>query len=175
MEAAFRKSGSRYTLSFERRLAHSPEKVWRVLTERELLKQWFPCDVVGEWETGAELQFVFLNGEGDGLSDDELRGEVLSVEPPRLLEFRWGKNFIRCELIAEENGCKFLFSDTFDDPSTGARSAAGWEMCLENMDVLLEGGAVAKFAWDVWQEKFDHYVEKFTAKFGAQQGAPENQ
>ena len=69
MDATFVKAGARYTLGLERRLAHSPEKVWRVLTERELVKQWFPADIDGEWKVGATLQFKFLHGEGDGLSD----------------------------------------------------------------------------------------------------------
>ena len=56
---------------------------------RHRLRQWFPCDVEGEWSVGSELQFTFLHGEGEGLSDEELRGEVLTVDPPHLLEFRW--------------------------------------------------------------------------------------
>ena len=174
MDAEFRKAGSRYTLGLERRLAHSPEKVWRVLTERELLKQWFPCDIEGEWKVGAELRFVFLHGEGEGLPEDELRGEVLAVEPPRLLEFRWGKSLLRCELIVDGDGCKLLFSETLDDASTAARNAAGWEMCLESLDTILQAGTLAKFAWDVWQAKFQHYVKKFEPEFGPQQGPPQD-
>jgi hypothetical protein len=42
-------------------------------------------------------------------------------------------------------------------------------MCIENLDLLLEGGALAKFAADVWRAKFKRYVEKFEATFGPQQ------
>ena len=79
MEATLTKTGPRYTLGLERHLAHSPEMVWRVLTEPDLLKQWFPCDVEGEWKVGSKLRFHFLHGEGDGLPDDELRGEALTM------------------------------------------------------------------------------------------------
>ena len=58
MEATFTKQGERYVLSLERRLAHSAEKVWRVLTERDLLKQWFPADIEGDWKVGAKLPSV---------------------------------------------------------------------------------------------------------------------
>ena len=44
MDASLTKDGSRYTLRFERRLAHSPKKVWRVLTERDQLKKWHQDD-----------------------------------------------------------------------------------------------------------------------------------
>ena len=169
MEATLERDGPRYTLLVERRLAHPPEKVWRVVTERQLLKQWFPADVEGEWSVGAELRFTFLHGEGEGLSDEELRGEVLSVDQPRLLEFRWGTHLLRFELAPDGSGCRFRLSESFEDPSWGARNAVGWEMCLENLDLVLQGAALLKFAADVWRTKFRHYVEKFEAMFGPQQ------
>ena len=174
MDATLTKDGPQFTLSLERRLAHSPEKVWRVLTERDLLRQWFPADVEGEWQVGSPLQFIFKHGEGDGLSDEELRGEVLAVEPMRLLEFRWGKDIIRCEVTPVEDGCRFLLSHTFEDGSMGARSAAGWEFCLENLDLLIQGASLAKFSVELWQGRFRHYAKKFEPAAGPQQGLPEN-
>jgi uncharacterized protein YndB with AHSA1/START domain len=168
MQATLERDGPRYRLTVERRLAHPPEMVWRVVTERALLRQWFPADVEGEWREGAELRFVFLHGEGEGLSDEELRGEVLVVDEPRRLEFRWGGHHLKFELVPEGSGCLFRLSEGFADPSWGARNAAGWEMCLENLELLVEGGALLKFAADVWRTKFRHYVEKFEGAFGPQ-------
>ena len=174
MDATLEQDGPRYTLLVERRLAHPPNKVWRVVTERELLKQWFPCEVEGEWRVGAKLRFIFLRGEGEGLSEEELRGEVLSVDQPWLLEFRWGTHLLRYELTPDGDGCRFRLSESFEDPSLGARNAAGWEMCLENLDLLLDGGALVKFVADAWRAKFKRYVEKFEATVGPQQGPPED-
>ena len=123
---------------------------------------------------GAPLEFAFRHGEGDGLSEEELRGEVLRLEPERLLEFRWGKHVLRCELVAEEGGCVLHFSETLDDPSWAARNAAGWEMCLEAMETLLQVGTLAKFGWEVWRAKFKRYVAKFEPSYGPQQGPPDN-
>ncbi len=47
-------------------------------------------------------------------------------------------------------------------------------MCLETMSLLLQGGTLAKFAWDVWRTKFERYVKKFEPEVGPQQGPPEN-
>jgi uncharacterized protein YndB with AHSA1/START domain len=174
METTLEPDGQSYRLLVERHFDHAPEKVWSVLTERDLLMQWFPCDVEGEWTEGAALRFIFLHGEGEGLSEEELSGEVLSVDPPRLLEFRWGTHLLRYELAPDGNGCRFRLSETFDDPSLGARNAAGWEMCVEKLDMLLEGGALVKFAVDVWRTKFKRYVEKFEAAVGPQQGPPQD-
>ncbi|MGI9629170.1 MAG: SRPBCC family protein [Longimicrobiales bacterium] len=174
MDGTLERDGARYTLRVEHRLAKPPEKVWRALTTRELMKRWFPCDVEGEWTVGAVLQFEFLQGEGEGLSDADMRGEVLAVEEPRLLEFRWGTDVLKFELTPDGDGCRFHLSHSFDDPSFGARNAAGWEICLENLDLVLEGVGFAKFVAKVWKAKFDRYVGEFEAVHGPQAGPPEN-
>ena len=56
----------------------------------------------------------------------------------------------------------------------GARNAAGWELCLETLDLLLEGGSLANFVVDVWRANFKCYVEKFEATVGPQRGPPED-
>ncbi len=172
MDASLSKDGPRYTLRFERQLAHSPKKVWQVLTDGELLKQWFPCDVVGEWTVGAKLQFVFEKGEGEGIEEADLQGEVLSVEPFRLLEYRWGQSILRCELIAEGDGCRLIFSETFEDGSIAARNAAGWEMCLANMEAVLRDRPPSEFEMEAWRVPFERYVAEFEPLAGPQQGPP---
>lgn len=172
MDAKLTESEGTYTLVLERRLPHSPAKVWRVVTEPELLQQWFPAHVIGEWRVGAPLRFEFQHGEGDGLPEEELRGEVLAVEPGRLLEFRWGQHVLRCELAPDGEGTLLRFSETFADPSWGARNAAGWELCLQNLETLLEGAAMAKFVADAWRARFEHYVAAFQPTFGPQAGPP---
>lgn len=173
MEASLTQAGERYTLALERRLSHSPAKVWRVVTEKELLHQWFPAHVIGDWKVGAPLRFEFQRGEGDDLSDEELSGEVLAVEPERLLEFRWGTHVLRCELVPDGDGCRLLFSENFEDPSWGARNAAGWELCFQNFQELIEGVALVKFVLDTWRARFQHYVTVFQPQFGPQAGPPD--
>lgn len=174
MDATLERDGPRYILRIERRLGEPPEKVWRALTGRELLRQWFPCDVKGDWTVGAELQFEFPEGEGTGLSDEDMRGEVLAVEEPRLLEFRWGTEVLKYELKPDGDGCHFRLSHSFEDPGWGARNAAGWEVCIENLDLLLEGVGFAKFVAKVWRTKFNRYVGVFEAAHGPQVGPPED-
>src|SRR5438270_11714902 len=80
----------RWELTFVRRLAHPPEKVWRALTEPEHLAAWFPTDIEGDRAAGARLRFVFRNGEGP-----ETDGEILLYDPPWGLVYRWGEEIIR--------------------------------------------------------------------------------
>ena len=174
MDAILKKHGPQYVLMVERQLGHPAEKVWSVVTEREQLKQWFPCDVEGEWKVGAELRFNFLHGEDEELLEEDLHGEVIAVDEPRLLEFRWGQHYLKYELVPDGDGCLFRLSERFEDPSWGARNAAGWEMCLESLQLVVEGAAVAKFAADIWKKKFQHYVQKFEPEFGPQEDPSED-
>lgn len=167
-------SGYNYTLSIERRFDHPPEKVWRAIIERKLLKEWFPCDVVGDWKVGAKLDFIIALEEMENATAEDLHGEVLAVDEPRLLEYRWGKHSMKFELEPDGDGCLFRLSEGFDDKSWCARNAAGWEMCIENLDLVLEGAAIAKFAADVWREKFDRYAEKFKDIVGPRGGLAED-
>lgn len=169
MGTMLRREGDNYVLTVERRFGDPPAKVWRALTHRDLVKQWFPCDVQGDWTVGAKLRFEFLEGEGE-LSEEDQTGTVLAVEAPRLLEFTWGSHVLRYELTADGDGCRFVLSHTFDDASWGARNGAGWELCLENLDLLLEGAQFAKLAASVWKTKFDRLVAEFEPTYGAQVG-----
>lgn len=176
MECNFtRIDGDQIELVLEKNFAQPPEKVWQVLTEREFLRQWFPCDVAGKWSVGETLRFTFPEGQHEGLSEKEMRGEVLLVDPPKQLEFTWGQYKYRCELTAEGDGCNLRFIESFTHPSEGARNAAGWEMCIENLDLILQGLQIAIFALKVWKPKFDKYVRKFEPELGEQKGAPESE
>ena len=50
--------------------------------------------IEGEREQGSVLRFSFPNGEAPPFD-----GEMLAYEPPRLMEFRWGVDIIRIELV----------------------------------------------------------------------------
>lgn len=168
MQTSFRQEGPSYILLVERELHHPVEKVWRAVTEAELLAQWFPARIDGEWRVGAPLRFTFPPGHADDLPEEELRGEVRIVEPPHLLEFQWGRHRIRFEIDAVGEGCVLRLSERFDDPSWGARSAAGWEMCVDNLDLILEGVGALKFAAKVWRAKYRAYAAEFEPTFGPQ-------
>jgi uncharacterized protein YndB with AHSA1/START domain len=172
MDAQLDKDGRAFTLRFERKLDHPPDKVWRVLTEAEWLSKWFPADIHGEWTVGAPLRFEFRGGEGDGLDESELQGEVLAVDPPRLLEFRWGDGVLRCELKETANGCTLVFSESFTDGSIAARNAAGWEWCLGNLDQVLRDVAPTPFDMKRWRRPFERYTAQFEPVAGPQQEPP---
>lgn len=150
------KSGNRFMLAYERRLAHTPEKVWRALTESQELAAWFPADIQGERKPGAELKFVFA-----GDNSPPTTGKVTAVEPPHLFEFTWEGEVLRWELRPDGDGCLLVFTTTFDDRAKAARDATGWHMCLDRLE---DGLAGRKSEPD--KERFGQLNAEYSARFG---------
>src|SRR3954447_13909186 len=153
-------------LRFTRQLAHPPEKVWRALTEPEHLKAWFPDTiVVEEWTVGAPLRFEH--------PDFRFDGEVLAVEPPSLLEIRWGTDTIRLEVEPDGDGTRLTLLDTIDELGKAARDAAGWHACLDQLAAHLDGEQPPDSS-DRWRAVHPGYVEAFgpdAATIGPPDGA----
>jgi uncharacterized protein YndB with AHSA1/START domain len=177
-----REDGS-YVLRFERRLAHPPDRVWRALTDPEQLREWFPVEIEGERRPGAPLRFVFRDDAPTAAEMPELLehdpvdldGEFTEFDPPRVLAFDWGREHLRFELEPLGDGCRLAFSHSFDEHSgiphpggprkTAARTAAGWEVCLEQLDATLRGESAADPgpAEPAWPRLYEAYVARFEA------------
>ena len=147
-------AGDRWQLEFTRRLPHPPEKVWRALTEAEHLRAWFPHEIHGERAAGAPLRFVFPGDQDDGFD-----GEMVTYDPPTLLEMRWGADHLRFELTPDGDGTVLVLRDTFDDKGKAARDAAGWHECLDLLELDLGGNEPAWELGTVWKKVHPEYVE----------------
>ena len=141
MDGTLVRDGETYAVRFERRLHHPVDRVWRAITDQDELRKWFP-------DGGVELEFAIggkVRFAAEGWEDDnELvprEGTVTQLDPPRLLEFTWGDDPLRFELTPEGDGCVLVFSQTFDGKAAAPRLAAGWTICLGNLDALLDGTA----------------------------------
>ena len=146
----------RWQLRFVRRLRHSPDIVWRALTEPEQLMAWFPQRVVGEWKVGSPLRFEFAHGEFAAFD-----GEVTACQHGSLLEFRWGTDIIRFEVAASADGCTLTLIDTIDELGKAARDGAGWHACLDVLELELDGTAPPWTPSAHWADVHAGYVDKF--------------
>lgn len=83
--------GDTDSISFEFELEHSPEKVWRALTDPELLAEWL-LPVTGlKLEPGAEFTFKTRAFPGwDGTVDCR----VLEIEKYRKISYTWKVPFL---------------------------------------------------------------------------------
>jgi len=144
-----------WRLRFVRHLAHPVDEVWRAVTEPDRLRSWFPQRVVGDLLTpGAPLSF---EGERAGA----FPGRVLRVEAPVLLEFLWGTDVLRLELVADGGACTLTFTDTIDELGKAARDGAGWHTCLDFLEVALGGTTPDFTSPERWQSVHPGYVRAF--------------
>jgi uncharacterized protein YndB with AHSA1/START domain len=155
VDGQLEETGGRWHLRFTRRLPHAPEKVWRALTEPEHLDAWFPTTVEGERVAGAALRFSFREGEGPPFD-----GEMLTYDPPSLLEFRWGDDTLRFELERDGEGTVLTLVDTLETKGKAARDAAGWELCLDILAYHLSGQEPPWDPAEQWRPIHAKYVER---------------
>src|SRR3954468_19561411 len=106
----------RSALTFERRLAHSVERVWRAVTEPAELAHWFPAAMSGNLRPGGALTFAFPDGEMP-----TMQGEVIEAGPPGSRGVTWGDDGLRIELEPDGDGCVLHFVVVFDDARRASR------------------------------------------------------
>jgi uncharacterized protein YndB with AHSA1/START domain len=157
-----------WQLRFRRRLAHRPEKVWRALTEPEDLAAWFPTTIDGERAPGAVLAFRF-----PGEAAAPLSGEMLAYDPPHHMQFSWGEDVVRFELESDGDGTILTLVDLIAERGKGARDAAGWHVCLDNLDRHLAGEPpIPDDAWASKNEEYQRRMGPEASTMGPPEGKP---
>lgn len=145
----------RVEIRFERRFAHPPAKVWRALTDPAELRGWrFPAVVELDLTPGATIWFHPTDEQRTrfGMPADPVAGRVVAVDRTRLLEYTWGTETLRWELVPDGDGCLLVFVNTVDDDGSGAAIATGWHAGLELLAATLDARPID---WDVWQRAAD--------------------
>lgn len=147
------------TLTIQRMLPGSIERVWAYLTEGELRRQWLASGDM-ELKVGAAFVLVWHNDE---LTDPpgrrpegfaaEHRAEcrITELDIPRKLSFSWpGVGLVTFEL--DTRGDDVLLTVThrrLPDRDTSQMVGAGWHMHLDLLVALFTGTKPPPF-WDGW-------------------------
>ncbi|UQN28743.1 SRPBCC family protein [Brachybacterium kimchii] len=118
-----------------RRYPHPIDRVWRAVTEAEHLATWFPGAPEFELRTGGTVRFAEFAG------DPAEFGEVLALDPPRLLRFTWDTDVVTLELSGDDEGTELVLTDRLADRPAAASVATGWESCLELLGSVIVGEA----------------------------------
>jgi uncharacterized protein YndB with AHSA1/START domain len=145
----------KWSITFTRRLRHSPDKVWRAVAEPEHMAAWFPQEMVGERRAGASLKFVSSQG-------DAFEGEMVVFDPPTVMELLWGADRLRIEVRPDDDGTGTVLTltDTFAELGKAARDAAGWHECLDRLAHALDGTEPPKWGTN-WRDGLAVYVDRF--------------
>jgi uncharacterized protein YndB with AHSA1/START domain len=143
----------RHILTFERRLPHSVDRVWRALTEPDELRHWFPG--VPGWELEVGSTFVVEGQPGSA-------GEIVELDRPRAIAFDWDDDRLRFDLEPDGDGCLLTFTHAFGDRNLGAQTAAGWDLCFDRLAALLGGSPLTEAeSLEHWPALHERYAEQF--------------
>lgn len=133
-----RQSGDRWTLVFVRDLKHAPDKVWKALTQPDQLSRWAPYTANRDLSGTGDAVLTMI----DGLSNSDIPAEVTHVEPTKVLEYSWGDDVLRWELAATGEGTQLTLLHTMRDKDMVPKVAAGWHLCLDVAEHLLDGDPI---------------------------------
>jgi uncharacterized protein YndB with AHSA1/START domain len=150
----------RSVLVFERRLRHSPDRVWRAVTDPDQLRHWFPSEMRLDLTLGGRIRFVFLEDQappGDGVITD--------LDPPRLFAYTWDEDHLRWELFPDGTGTRLVLAHTFADRAGAASFASGWETCVDALELLLDDRPPKPP--EKYRERHEAYVDAFNLGHGA--------
>ena len=125
-----------------------PDKVWRALTDPELIKKYmFGSEVKTDWQPGSPITW---KGEFEGREYED-KGEIISVDPGRRLEVTHfspvtgqedrPENYhrVRYELQQTTGGTSVRLSqDNSSSAEEAEHSAANWQMMLDGLKNVVE-------------------------------------
>ena len=128
------------TVVVEKDFAHRPEKVWRALTERDLIAQWL-MENDFQLEVGRRFQLRSQAMPGwDGVIDCE----VLVAEPYERLSYSWGtmgmQNAVAWTLTATPGGTLVRMEQSgFGSDQDGAYKGAtyGWRNFIRKLEQVV--------------------------------------
>lgn len=131
-------SDGTWRIRFERHLPHPPERVWRALTEPGRQDSWMP-GVRIEATVGAAVVYDF----GD---EGRAGGEVLAVEPGKVLEHSWTwpgepRAIVRWELRPEGGGTVLVLLHRPLRAAPATDYCVGWHVMLDGLGTYLDGAA----------------------------------
>jgi uncharacterized protein YndB with AHSA1/START domain len=161
--ARVQKDGEKWTLVLVRQLRHSPQIVWRALTDPAQLREWAPFDA--DANLGLAGSTVKLNTVGTPtpmVSETRIK----RAEEPKVLEYGWGDGDLRWELEDFGGGTRLTLWHNIDRRYI-SMGAAGWHICLDVMDHALSGTPLGRIVgpqtmtFEGWQRLNAEYAKQF--------------
>ena len=160
--AEVRKEGNRWTLILVRELRHPATSVWKALTEPDQLREWAPFDADRSLGTAGPVKLSTVGAPTPQVSETI----VTRAEAPRLLEYSWGENEMRWELESVGNGTRLTLWHNIGRKFV-AMGAAGWHICFDVLDNLLDGHPIGRIvAGDAMNFEWQRLNAEYSKQFG---------
>jgi uncharacterized protein YndB with AHSA1/START domain len=161
--AEIQKNGEQWTLVLVRDLAHPPAKVWTALTDPDHLREWAPFDTDRNLGQVGAATLTTVGAPTPQVSETK----VTRADPPHLLQFDWGGQDIRWELKPLTGGGTRLTLWHNIDRRYIAMGAAGWHLCFDVLEHLLDGHPLGRMVGaglmkdGAWQRLHAEYAKQF--------------
>jgi uncharacterized protein YndB with AHSA1/START domain len=160
--ARIKKSGDNWTLVLVRDFKQPPVKVWKALTDPNELRQWAPFDSDRNLGKPGTATLTTVGAPQPHVSETK----VTRADAPKVLEFNWGGQDIRWELEPRGSGTRLTLWHNIDRKYI-AMGAAGWHVCFDVLDRLLDGHPVGRMVGPDamkngdWQRLNAEYAKQF--------------
>ena len=159
--ARVQRDGESWTLILVRELRHSPAAVWEALTDPSQLCEWAPFNADRNLSREGPARFSMAGTP----QPQEFDTVVKRAEAPRLLEYTWGGNDLRWQLEPMGSGTRLTLWHNIDRRYI-TWGAAGWQICFDVLDRLLEGEPIGRIAGSEavkfeWQRLVGEYAKQF--------------
>ena len=160
------------TLTIQRLLPGSIDRVWAYLTESDLRRQWMAAGTM-EMRVGAPFELVWRNDElskspsnrpaefGD---EHRLASEITELDPPYRLGISWGSTGgVTFDLEPVGDMVRLTVTHRrIPDHGTALNVSAGWHAHLDALTARLAGEEPRPF-WDHWVALKAEYAERLGA------------
>ncbi len=130
-DGAILKTEDGWEIRFERRLRHSPQKVWDAIVGPGQMSRWFDrTEFPDPIAVGGMIRFFH-----DAFNLQSC-GKITAVEPPgpyrmaMVLRFH-AHQWMSWRILPEGQGCRLIVRQKIADDSLIGRTAAGWHVCLD--------------------------------------------
>jgi hypothetical protein len=154
--AQVHKGGEKWMLILVRELRHPRDKVWQALTDPAQLREWAPFDADGSLGAVGTVNLTWA------ASPKAVETKVTRADAPRLLEYgdqRW-------ELEALDSGTRLTLWIKIDRRFI-AWGAAGWHICFDVLDQLLNGTPIGRIvAGEAIKFDFQRLNAEYAQQFG---------
>ena len=152
-----------YCVVFNRLSKHSPERLWRAVTEAGEVSRWMTYPARIDLRVGGAYRVDFARTGGG-----ELDGVIVKLEPGRHLRYAWGTSVVDWTFEPEGEGTRHVFAQhgLFPRAIPGEEGAvAGWHAFLDDLDRFLETGSPSTNAEGEsrWRELQPPYRRKLEA------------
>ncbi len=149
MHAQIIKKGENYQAIFERELVCQKHEVWSMLTENDKLNQWFSEISIQDLRKGGAVVFDM----GDNSFE---RLEIVEFKRGKILAFNWWEDEVRFEVSTTPTGTTLTLIEFIRGiTSQTAKDLAGWHVCLDVIESLLNGKEIDRHS--KWEKEFAEY------------------